>query len=50
MVVDQRRGWLTDSWFNIVMTSYETPSPVTGVTSMQTQTRITQHMHTLERK
>jgi hypothetical protein len=50
MLVDQRRGWLTESWFSIVLNSTQTPSPVTGVVSLQIQTRITQHMRTLERR
>lgn len=46
MLVDQRRGWLTESWFSIVMTSVVTPPLMTGLGSMHVQMRITQHMHT----
>ncbi len=50
MLVDQRRGWLTESWFSILVTSTVTPPAGAGVTSMHMQMRITQHMHTLERR
>jgi hypothetical protein len=48
MVLDRRRGWLSESWFNVVvMTSVNTP-PAAGATRMQM--RITQHMRTAERR
>lgn len=50
MLVDQKRGWLTESWFNIVVSSMITPPPLTGILSMRMQMRITQHMHTLDRR
>jgi hypothetical protein len=50
MLVDRKRGWLTESWFNIVVSSVETFNPAKGVISMRMQTRITQHMHTFDRK
>ncbi|HXT17995.1 MAG TPA: hypothetical protein VN706_20355 [Gemmatimonadaceae bacterium] len=50
MLVDQKRGWLTESWFNIVVNSLQTFAPATGILSMRVHTRITQHMHTFERK
>lgn len=49
MLVDKKRGWLTESWFNIVVTTLQTFAPATGVLSMRLQTRITQHMHTFGR-
>jgi hypothetical protein len=49
MLVDQRRGWLTESWFSIVVSSMTVPRPATGVTAMHMQMRITQHMHTFDR-
>jgi hypothetical protein len=49
MLVDKKRGWLTESWFNIVVSSLQTFAPATGVLSMRMQTRITQHMHTFAR-
>jgi hypothetical protein len=48
MLVDRKRGWLTESWFNIVVNSLQTFNPAKGVISMRMQTRITQHMHTLK--
>jgi hypothetical protein len=50
MLVDQRRGWLTESWFTIVVTSVINPPLMTGIVSMHMQMRITQHMHTAERR
>jgi hypothetical protein len=50
MLVDQRRGWLTESWFTIVVNSVITPPLMTGIVSMHMQMRITQHMHTAERR
>ena len=50
MLVDQKRRWLTESWFSIVMSSVTTPPLTTGVVSMHMLTRITQHMYTFERK
>lgn len=50
MLVDQRRGWLTESWFTIVVTSVISPPLVTGIVSMHMQMRITQHMQTAERR
>jgi hypothetical protein len=50
MLVDQKRGWLTESWFTIVVSSIVTPPFTTGIVSMHMQMRITQHMHTGERR
>jgi hypothetical protein len=50
MLVDQKRGWLTESWFTIVMTSVVTQPLATGGATMHMQMRITQHMHTGERR
>jgi hypothetical protein len=50
MLVDQKRGWLTESWFNIVVSSVTTPPASTGILSMHVQVRVTQHMQTLPRR
>jgi hypothetical protein len=50
MLVDQRRGWLTESWFSIVVSSTMNAAAASGVTSMRMQMRITQHMHTMDRR
>ena len=50
MLVDQKRGWLTESWFTIVVNSVIAPPLTTGIVSMHMQMRITQHMHTAERR
>lgn len=50
MLVDRKRGWLTESWFNIVVNSTATPPPSSGIVSVRMQMRITQHMHALDRR
>ena len=50
MLVDRARGWLTESWFNIMMSSLVTPPLAGGIVSMRTEMRITQHMRALERR
>ncbi|MDB4875225.1 MAG: hypothetical protein JWM41_1671 [Gemmatimonadetes bacterium] len=50
MLVDQKRGWLTESWFSIVVSSMTTPPAATGFLSMHMQMRITQHMRTADRR
>jgi hypothetical protein len=50
MLVDQRRGWLTDSWFAITVSSMVTPPLAAAAGPMHLQMRIMQHMHTLERR
>jgi hypothetical protein len=50
MLVDQKRGWLTESWFSILVSSMTTPPPTTGIISMHMQMRITQHLHTVDRR
>jgi hypothetical protein len=50
MLVDRARGWLTESWFNIMMSSLVTPPLAGGLVSMHTEMRITQHMRTLDRR
>jgi hypothetical protein len=50
MLVDQKRGWLTESWFNIIFNSIQALPPSTGLLSLRMMTRITQHMHTFDRR
>lgn len=50
MLLDQRRGWLKESWFNIVVSSSLKPMPSTNEQPIRMQMRITQHMHTMERR
>ena len=50
MLVDQKRGWLTESWFTIVVNSVLTQPLAVGGATMRLQMRITQHMHTGERR
>jgi hypothetical protein len=50
MLLDQQRGWLKESWFNIVVSSSLKPPPSTNAQPIRMQMRITQHMHTVERR
>jgi hypothetical protein len=50
MLMDQKRGWLTESWFSIIVSSVTTPAQSTGVLSIHVQTRITQHMRTADKR
>ena len=50
MLLDQKRGWLKESWFNIVVSSSTQPAPSTNTQPIRMQMRITQHMHTMERR
>jgi hypothetical protein len=49
MSVDRRRGWLTESRFNIFVRSTITPL-VRGTPVMRMQVRVTQHMQTMDRR
>ena len=50
MLLDQQRGWLKESWFNIVVSSSLKPPPSANAQPIRMQMRITQHMHTVERR
>ena len=50
MLLDQKRGWLKESWFNIVVSSSLKPAPATNAQPIRMQMRITQHMHTVGRR
>lgn len=48
MVLDRKRGWLSESWFSVmVLTSVTTPP---AASALRMQMRITQHMRTAERR
>jgi len=49
MMVDRRRGWLTDSRFTILVVSTIAPSPTTGPLPLRMHLKVTQHMQTLAR-
>lgn len=49
MLIDRRRGWLTDSHFNIVISSTVAP-PAAGAAVTHMQVRVTQHMRTVDRQ
>ena len=48
MVLDRRRGWLSESWFNIVVLTSMTNAPAAA--AVRLQMRIIQHMRTAERR
>jgi hypothetical protein len=48
MVLDRRRGWLSESWFNIVVLTSVTNPP--AAVALRLQMRIIQHMRTAERR
>jgi hypothetical protein len=48
MVLDRRRGWLSESWFNIVVMTSVTNPPAAA--ALRLQMRIIQHMRTAERR
>ena len=50
MLMDQKRGWLTESWFSIFVSSVMTPPAASGILSMHMQMRINQHMRTTEKR
>lgn len=50
MVIDQKRRWLSESWFNVLMMSTVGSSSTHGTHPMRMQMRITQHMHTFDRR
>jgi hypothetical protein len=50
MVLDRRRGWLTESRFAVVMHSTMLPPASSGSSPVRFLTRITQRMRTLDRK
>jgi len=50
MVLDQRRGWLKESRFSIVVTSSLGAAASKSAQPIRMQMRITQHMQTMERR
>lgn len=50
MLLDQKRGWLKESWFDIVVSSSLKPASSSNAQPIRMQMRITQHMHTVERR
>ena len=50
MVIDQKRRWLSESWFNVLIMSTVGAASSSGGHPMRMQMRITQHMHTFDRR
>ncbi len=50
MQLDRSRGWLTDSQFVVLVKSIVTPPVATGVAPMRFVTRVTQRLHTMDKR
>lgn len=50
MLVDRLRGWMTDSRFTVLLRSLVTPPPSTGLPPMRFVTRVTQRLHTMDKR
>ena len=50
MQLDRLRGWMTDSRFVVMLRSVVTPPPAMGVAPMQFMTRVTQRLHTMDKR
>ena len=50
MLVDRRRGWLTDSRFNVFVRSLVTPPPGSQAQPMRFETRVTLHMRAMDKR
>jgi hypothetical protein len=50
LLLDRRRGWITESRFAVVLRTTMTPAASSGVSPMRFLTRISQRMRTLDRK
>ena len=50
LLLDRRRGWLTESRFAVVLRTTMVPAAASGAYPMRFLTRITQRMRTLDRK
>jgi hypothetical protein len=50
MLLDRRRGWLTESRFTVVLHTTMVPPSASGASPVRFVTRITQRMRTLDRK
>jgi hypothetical protein len=50
MLLDRRRGWLTESRFAVVLHTTMQPAATSGTSPVRFVTRITQRMQTLDRK
>jgi hypothetical protein len=50
MQLDRNRGWLTDSRFIVLVRSVVTPPAAMGLAPMRFLTRVTQHLHTMDKR
>jgi hypothetical protein len=50
MLVNRKRGWLTESRFYIVVSSTLGAAAASGMTPMRMHVKITQHMRTMDKR
>jgi hypothetical protein len=50
MRVDRARGWMTDSRFTVLIRSFVTPPPSSGMAPMRFVTRVTQRLRTMDKR
>lgn len=50
MQLDRARGWMTESWFLVLLRSVMQPPIATGLAPMRFMTRVTQRLHTMDKR
>jgi hypothetical protein len=50
MQVNRVRGWMTESWFTVLVRSLVTPPPSSGLAPMRFVTRVTQRLRTMDKR
>jgi hypothetical protein len=50
MQIDRARGWMTDSFFTLLIHSVVTPPSGTGMQPMKFVTKVTQHLRTMDKR
>jgi hypothetical protein len=50
MRVDRARGWMTESRFTVLIRSFVTPAPSSGMAPMRFVTRVTQRLRTMDKR
>jgi hypothetical protein len=50
MQVDRARGWMTDSYFTLLLRSMVSPLPGTGMQPMRFVTKVTQRLRTMDKR
>jgi hypothetical protein len=50
MRVDRARGWMTESRFTVLIRSFVTPAPSSGMAPMRFVTKVTQRLRTMDKR